>query len=176
MNRQKRAALLSLCQTLGGAVFVAAGQNVFIDKFTTALEQIGVPDPEKVVSSGATSLKNAVPDALLQRVFAAYNNSLTKGPFLAAVFVASLAVPAALGMEWRSVKLPATPEDHTIVDVETLLPDPGSEAERNISQRYSTQDVPQVELPQLPGPILLSRWLSKKVNPDLRENLEKRWM
>jgi hypothetical protein len=169
-------ALLSLCQTLGGAVFVAVGQNVFIDKFTTALEHIGGLDPEKVVSSGATDLKHAVPLALLQRVFAAYNTSLTKGPFLAAVFVACLAVPAALGMEWRSVKVNASPEGPGLVDVETLLPDPGSEAERNISQRYSSQAVPQVELPQLPGPILLSRWLSKKVNPDLRENLEKRWM
>jgi MFS family permease len=166
-------ALLSLCQTLGGAVFVAVGQNVFIDKFTTALEHIGGLDPERVVSSGATSLRHAVPAGLLQRVFEAYNTSLTKGPFLAAVFVACLGVPAALGMEWRSVKVV---EPRAPVDVETLLPDPGSEAERNISQRWSSQEVPQIELPQLPGPILLSRWLSKKVNPDLKENLEKRWM
>jgi MFS family permease len=167
-------ALLSLCQTLGGAVFVAVGQNVFIDKFTTALEHIGGLNPERVVSSGATDLKNAVPIALLQRVFEAYNTSLTKGPFLAAVFVACLAVPAALGMEWKSVKENPAPKGEP-EDLETLTPDTGSEAERVMSQRPCPEDLPQLELPKLPGPILLSRWLSKKMNPDLRDDLDKRW-
>ena len=97
-------ALLAVCQTLGGAVFVAVGQNVFIDKFTGALEAMGGVDPAVVLQSGATDLKQAVPESLLPRVLDAYNTSLTHGPFFAALIVSCLAVPAALGMEWRSVK------------------------------------------------------------------------
>ena len=97
-------ALLSLFQTLGGAVFAAVGQNIFINKFTTSLAQIEGLDPAFILSSGATDLKSAVPISLLDRVLEVYNTSLTHGPFLAAVFVASLAFPVALGMEWRSVK------------------------------------------------------------------------
>ena len=97
-------ALLAVCQTLGGAVFVAVGQNVFIDKFTSALEAMGGVDPAVVLQSGATDLKQAVPESLLPRVLDAYNTSLTHGPFFAALIVSCLAVPAALGMEWRSVK------------------------------------------------------------------------
>jgi hypothetical protein len=97
-------ALLSLCQTLGGAVFVAVGQNLFIDKFTAGLESIHGIDPKKLTHAGATELKNAVPPAFQHQVLEAYNNSLTQGVFFAAMIVACLALPAALGMEWRSVK------------------------------------------------------------------------
>jgi hypothetical protein len=41
---------------------------------------------------------------LVGRVLEVYNSSLTKGPFFACMIVACLTVPAALGMEWRSVK------------------------------------------------------------------------
>lgn len=97
-------ALLSLCQTLGGAVFVAVGQNVFINKFTNTLDTIHGINPEKLAKAGATELKNAVPPQFQDRVLGAYNNSLTQGVFFAAMIVACLAFPAALGMEWRSVK------------------------------------------------------------------------
>jgi MFS family permease len=49
-------AFLSLCQTLGGAVFAAVGQNLYIDKFSTGLERIGGLDPERLLASGATDL------------------------------------------------------------------------------------------------------------------------
>lgn len=97
-------ALLSFCQTLGGAVFVAVGQNVFINKFTSGLERIPGIDPEKIANAGATELANAVPPQSRQRVLEAYSNSLTHGVFFAATVVACLALPAALGMEWRNVK------------------------------------------------------------------------
>ncbi len=104
-------ALLAVCQTLGGAVFVAVGQNLFLTKFTASLAAIGGIDPSAIASLGATDLKQAVPADLLPAVLDAYNDSLTQGPFFAAMIVACLAVPAALGMEWRSVKEGMQPKD-----------------------------------------------------------------
>ncbi|KAF2261430.1 major facilitator superfamily transporter [Lojkania enalia] len=97
-------AILSFAQTLGGAVFVAVGQNLFIDRFTKGLSQIPGIDPARVVDAGATELKHMVSPAQLPPVLEAYNKSLTQGPFFAALIVACLMVPSALGMEWRSVK------------------------------------------------------------------------
>ncbi|KAF2272736.1 MFS general substrate transporter, partial [Westerdykella ornata] len=97
-------ALLSLCQTLGGALFASVGQNTFLDRFLRGLQRIEGVDPDKTVHAGATELKSAIPEKLLPRVLEAYNSSLTKGPFLAVFIVACFSVPAALGMEWRSVK------------------------------------------------------------------------
>src|SRR3569833_934003 len=97
-------ALLSLSQTLGGAVFVAVGQNVFLDKFSRSLANIGAESLTGVSQSGATDLLRDIPAALRDCVVEAYNDSLTHGPLFAALIVACLAVPSALGMEWRSVK------------------------------------------------------------------------
>ncbi|KAH8892910.1 major facilitator superfamily transporter [Thozetella sp. PMI_491] len=97
-------ALLSLCQTLGGAVFVSVGQNTFISKFTSALSTIDGVDVGRLVRSGATDLTQGVPEALRPLVLEAYNTSITNGPFLAALIVACLAVPSAVGMEFRSIK------------------------------------------------------------------------
>ncbi|KAH9881744.1 hypothetical protein IAQ61_000472 [Plenodomus lingam] len=97
-------AVLSLCQTLGGAVFAAVGQNLYIDKFTKGLEHIGGLDPEQILNAGATDLTKGLTAAVQRQVLEAYNDSLTKGTFFAALIVACLAIPAALGMEWRSVK------------------------------------------------------------------------
>ncbi|KAK7744270.1 hypothetical protein SLS62_010297 [Diatrype stigma] len=100
-------ALLAVCQTLGGAVFVAVAQNLFLTRFTAALEALdpasGI-DLARVTQSGATDLTQIVPADVLPAVLEAYNDSLTRGPFFAALIVACLAVPAALGMEWRNVK------------------------------------------------------------------------
>jgi EmrB/QacA subfamily drug resistance transporter len=97
-------ALLSLAQTLGGAIFVAVGQNTFINKFAAGLSSVPGVDAQMAVHAGATELKNIVHVGLMGRVLEVYNSSLTKGPFFACMIVACLTVPAALGMEWRSVK------------------------------------------------------------------------
>ncbi|KAF2189830.1 MFS general substrate transporter, partial [Zopfia rhizophila CBS 207.26] len=96
--------ILAFCQTLGGAIFVAVGQNVFIDKFMQGLEKIAGIDPAHVIHFGATAFKKNVPKNLLPRVLEAYNYSIVNGTFFAALIVACLAIIGALGMEWRSVK------------------------------------------------------------------------
>ncbi|KAF2728670.1 MFS general substrate transporter [Polyplosphaeria fusca] len=111
-------AILSFAQTLGGAVFVAVGQNLFLDKFQAGLGNIPGVDVHRISSAGATEIQHRVPPQLRPAVISAYNRSLTQGPFFAALIVACLMLPSALGMEWRSVKEeqqgqgpPAPPQD-----------------------------------------------------------------
>jgi hypothetical protein len=50
---------------LGGAVFIAVGQNVFYNKFLNELTKISGIDAGQVVQLGATALKDAIPPDLL---------------------------------------------------------------------------------------------------------------
>jgi len=179
-------ALLSLFQTLGGAVFAAVGQNVFIAKFTHGLDSIPGINSNAIVHIGATGLKNAVSPQLQQKVLEAYNISLTQGPFLAALIVACLALPAALGMEWRSVKVdqqsisqPAAPDEEKPVshgDTRTMMA--FAEPETN------STDASEKDESEASGRVLawkrmyhssgcFSHWVTAKVNPDLSVELER---
>lgn len=91
-------------QTLGGAVFTAVGQNVFIHKFIQHLPELPGINGEALVNTGATALRNFVPAQFLPQVLEAYNYSIAQGPFLVATITAALSIIGALGMEWRSVK------------------------------------------------------------------------
>lgn len=178
-------AVLSLCQTLGGAVFAAVGQNLYIDKFTKGLERIGGLDPERILNAGATDLTNGLSATVTRQVLEAYNNSLTKGTFFAALIVACLAVPAALGMEWRSVKdkqaTPSAPEarDEESQDQPTLPL--VSQDTREKSDEVSNKSAMSEEVLAPPRPAWkklyrksgqFSSYLTAKVNPDLRGELD----
>jgi EmrB/QacA subfamily drug resistance transporter len=177
-------AFLSLCQTLGGAVFTAVGQNLYIDKFTKGLEQIGGLDPGNILHAGATDLTHAVPPALQPLVLEAYNNSLTKGTFFAALIVACLAVPAALGMEWRSVKekqgpskTSTAPDEEKQEPLATRSQSDGVVNSSISSSRASTLSEPPLALPVPAWKRMyrssghFSSYLTTKVNPDLRSEL-----
>ncbi|KAH7389454.1 major facilitator superfamily domain-containing protein [Phaeosphaeria sp. MPI-PUGE-AT-0046c] len=178
-------AVLSLCQTLGGAVFTAVGQNLYIDKFSTGLQRIGGLDPKHILEGGATDLTRTVPETLRLDVLLAYNNSLTKGTFFAALIVACLAVPAALGMEWRSVKEKQSPpgsvapRDEEMVGAEPRSATPRGSITRSNSPAHSVSTLGPV--PATPAPTWknlyrssgqFSSYLTAKVNPDLRNELE----
>ncbi|KAF2127380.1 MFS general substrate transporter [Dothidotthia symphoricarpi CBS 119687] len=175
-------AILSLCQTLGGAVFAAVGQNLYIDKFSDSLQRIKGLDSHGILDAGATELTKSVPPALRLQVLEAYNNSLTKGTFFAALIVACFAVPAALGMEWRSVKekqQPSATQDEEKIE---------SIAQQRLNDVALTRTTTQPSMTQESEPSLLapppavwrrmyrssgqfSEWMTAKVNPDLRGNL-----
>ncbi|KAL5120164.1 hypothetical protein ACEQ8H_001990 [Pleosporales sp. CAS-2024a] len=173
-------AVLSLCQTLGGAVFTAVGQNLYIHRFSAGLEAIGGVDTKQILSGGATDIARFVPSALRPEVLNAYNNSLTKGTFFAALIVACLALPAALGMEWRSVKIkqgaPASPAQH---EEKTTPSDPEETAQgmlRPASPSPHSSSSAESRLP-VPAPTWkklfrssgqFSSYLTAKANPDLR--------
>ncbi|KAF2625506.1 major facilitator superfamily transporter [Macroventuria anomochaeta] len=177
-------AMLSLCQTLGGAVFTAVGQNLYIDKFSEGLQRIEGIDVGHVLNSGATDLTRSVAPELQEKVLEAYNRSLTQGTFLAVLFVACLAVPAALGMEWRSVKDdPRKARQAVVQDVEMSSgrkrdPDRSISVERRVSRKHAIRL--DDDFIAQPAPIWkkmyrssgqFSQWMTTKVNPDLRPEL-----
>ncbi|KAF2690588.1 major facilitator superfamily transporter [Lentithecium fluviatile CBS 122367] len=180
-------ALLSLFQTLGGAVFVAVGQNVFIDKFTNGLKSIAGVHAEHLVESGATGVRNSVPPQLLQRVLEAYSDSLTQGPFFAALIVACLALPAALGMEWRSVKEgqephlqpPRPDEEKLTAPSKTQIMSAFAEPEQDRADASGDAEDEGLA-PPIPAwrkvyrsSGQFSQWMTAKVNPDLTDELER---
>lgn len=177
-------AILSLFQTLGGAVFTAVGQNLYIAKFSQGLQRINGVNSSHVLASGATDLTGSVPPELRESVLEAYNMSLAQGTFLAALFVACLAVPAALGMEWRSVKRPQEKPEQAAADVEMSLtteqkstapPRPEKTATRG---RFHKVNEDSIVLTDPAGKKLfrtsgqISHWVTVKVNPDLRTELD----
>ena len=98
------AAIMMFFLTLGGALFVSVGQNVFYNKFLKGLAKIPGIDAGQVVQLGATALKDAIPPALLPQVLQAYNTSIVKGPFQVALIIACIGILPALGVEWRSTR------------------------------------------------------------------------
>jgi EmrB/QacA subfamily drug resistance transporter len=168
-------AVLSLFQTLGGAVFASVGQNLYIDKFSSGLYQIRGFDPTKVLHAGATELTKHIPAHLQPLVLAAYNNALTKGTFFAALIVACLAFPAALGMEWRSVKEQKnTPPGPITQDEEKANPTPRERSSSIEKQQNPLPPNRESETPPtkpLPAWLRLERALTDKINPDIRAEL-----
>lgn len=97
-------ALVIFGQTLGGAIFISAGENIFTNKLLQGLRSAAPElDPAVVLTTGATQLRQAVESQFLPGVIFAYNGALIKA-FYAAVALSSLTIIGSLGMEWRSVK------------------------------------------------------------------------
>ena len=90
-------------QTLGGALFISVAQSVFTNKFAEGLRGIEGLDVERTLRTGATLLKDTVPEGLLGRVVEAYNAALVQC-FYPALAMLGVALVCAGGMEWVSVK------------------------------------------------------------------------
>lgn len=181
-------AMLSLCQTLGGAVFTAVGQNLYIDKFSEGLKRIDGVNVGHVLEQGATDLTKGLSPDVREQVLVTYNNSLTQGTFLAVLFVACLAVPAACGMEWRSVKKdvkkPGSPGTKDLeMNVTHKRNSSGSSAKKSASRKDAIEldeDRSDENFVAPPAPAWkrmyrssghFSQWMTAKVNPDLRTEL-----
>ncbi|MCJ1455034.1 hypothetical protein MMC28_005388 [Mycoblastus sanguinarius] len=91
-------------QTLGGAIFISAGQTIFTNTLLSNIH-VAVPqlDPAIVLATGATEVKSAVRPDLIEAVTVAYNGALVR-IFYLAVSLACLTILGSMGMEWRSVK------------------------------------------------------------------------
>lgn len=97
-------AIVMFSQTLGGALFISVGQNVFTNQLIKHLKAV-VPelDTSLVLRTGATELKNAIPERFLPGVLSAYNLALTQ-TFYVSVATASMSIIGALFIEWKSMK------------------------------------------------------------------------
>ena len=97
------ASLMMFCQTLGGAIFISVGNNLFDAKLTSGLASIPGIDIGAVARTGATGLKDMVPATLLPQVLRAYNAAL-QDTFHLITAAACATIIGALTMEWKSVK------------------------------------------------------------------------
>ncbi|KAJ6579472.1 DHA14-like major facilitator [Mycena vulgaris] len=96
--------LIMFLQTLGGALFISVGQNVFTNKLVSGLaSQVPGVNPAIVLSAGATSLRNAVDPQSLPAVLSVYNKALVSAYYVS-VAMGCLSVVGALAIEWKSVK------------------------------------------------------------------------
>ena len=99
--------IVMFAQTLGGALFISVGQNIFTNRLLGNLAA-NVPhlDPSIVLRTGATSLKDAITHVnpnYLPNVLISYNKAIDQ-TFYVSVAMAALSLFGALGVEWKSVK------------------------------------------------------------------------
>ncbi|KAI9730555.1 MAG: hypothetical protein M1834_005796 [Cirrosporium novae-zelandiae] len=97
------ASMMFFAQSLGGALFVSVGENVFTNHLIAGLKNIPNIDPDVVVNAGATSLKDVISAKYLDLVLSAYNHALSQA-FKVALGAACASIVGALGMEWKSVR------------------------------------------------------------------------
>lgn len=97
-------AIVMFAQTLGGAIFVSVGQNVFQNQLVHNLA-IYAPDQNvaELVSAGATMLRSVVTGSDLHKVLVAYNAAITE-TFYVAVAMSALSLVGPIFVEWISVK------------------------------------------------------------------------
>lgn len=89
----------------GGAVFVAAAQNVFARHLVQGLISLDIPalDPQLVFTAGATGLRDLVSEADLPQVLIQYNEAVVK-TFQLGLILSCISIVGPLGIEWKSVK------------------------------------------------------------------------
>lgn len=97
------AALMMFSRTLGGAVFISVGNNIFDTRFAHNLVRIPGINVKSVAVTGATDLKNMVPASLLPQVLVAYNDAL-RATFYLITALTCCTIFGSLAMEWKSVK------------------------------------------------------------------------
>jgi glucan phosphoethanolaminetransferase (alkaline phosphatase superfamily) len=97
-------AIVLFAQTLGGAIFISVGQNVFQNQLLRNLAEYA-PDqnPAKIISAGATMLRSVVTGEDLHNVLTAYNAAVTQ-TFYVSVAVGALSLIGPIFVEWISVK------------------------------------------------------------------------
>lgn len=89
-------------QTLGGSVFVSAGQSALDNVLLKSLPNISGIDPKVVLKMGSTELRQAFSSAQLSEILVAYMKGL-KAAFLVAIIASSTATVVSMGV--RRTKL-----------------------------------------------------------------------
>jgi hypothetical protein len=97
-------ALITLTQSLFGAVFVAVAQNVFENQLAKNIHAI-LPefDTSILLNGGATTAIANVPPEFQSQFIDSYSKSITQ-TFYIALALGALSLVGSLGTEWKSVK------------------------------------------------------------------------
>lgn len=102
--------LVVFARSLGGAIFIAVGENVFSSSIVSGMhERVPDVDPSVILQSGATDLQNAVGQAapgqadVLALVLDVYNDAIVQA-FAVALALACISIIGTLGVEFRTVK------------------------------------------------------------------------
>jgi len=96
--------IIIFLQTLGGALFVSIGQNIYSNKLVEGLKKFAPElDPLIILNTGATAIQKTVDKKSLPGVTLAFNDALTQ-VFLAATIMSALTIIGSLAIEWKSVK------------------------------------------------------------------------
>lgn len=118
-------AIIIFSQMFGGSLFISVAQNIFINKLIQGLggiANLGV-DPEVIAGSGATTdprLFGITDPAVLSQVKVVYNDAIV-WTFKVALITTCLSALAAVGMEWKSVKVEAKVDDDVEVNTDTKV-------------------------------------------------------
>ena len=97
-------AIINFTLTLGGALLISVGQNIFTTHLIANLgDRVPSLDPSIVLKTGATSLRKAVDAASLPGVLAAYNDAIMS-TFYVSLAMACFSIIGSLAIEWKSVK------------------------------------------------------------------------
>ncbi|KAI1266049.1 MFS general substrate transporter [Xylariaceae sp. FL1019] len=97
-------AAIVFLQTIGGALFVSVGNNVFDNKLVQELtKRVPSISPQDVIGAGATNLQKSISPDLLPAVKLSYSNALVQA-FIVALALATFSIFGALAIEWKSVK------------------------------------------------------------------------
>ena len=99
--------IINFCLTLGGALFISVGQNVFTNRLITNVLTAAPKIPSNIVlETGATSLTRVVRSidaGSLDGVLKAYNDALAQ-TYYVSIAMAAFSIFGSCGMEWKSVK------------------------------------------------------------------------
>ena len=90
-------------QGLGGSVFITVAQTIFTHGLVKYLGSTTGVSIQQIVHTGATELRDLVPEQMLGEVLVAYNRALSD-TFKVGLACACATILAGLTMEWRSVK------------------------------------------------------------------------
>lgn len=145
--------IMFFMQGLGGSVFISIAQTVFTHGLVKYLGDLGSGvggglSPSVIVNTGATELRNLVPEAMLGAVLTAYNRALSD-TFKVALGCGCASIIAGLTMEWRSVK--KGKQGHKVEEKEVAQENKteGVESrgsEEVISEEKKEKEVPPVEV------------------------------
>lgn len=88
---------------LGGAVFLAVAETIFLQQLTTALGRVPGADVDAIIKAGAADLDTTVPALVLSQTQSSYNGAITSTVYLAVGLVCVMLIPA-LFVERKSIK------------------------------------------------------------------------